>query len=72
MRLLAAFTPAVDIPPYINISQHPNSDVEFTVRGSAVAHPSGKFQVQGPCASIRLTADQFRQLYFDMTQNFRS
>lgn len=71
-RLLSAFTSLDPIPPFINVSQHQNGDVTFIVRGAAVAHESKKFQVTGPCASIRLTADQFRQIYCDIAKNFRS
>lgn len=71
-RLLTAHTALVNIPPYLNISQYPNGDVEFTVRGSAVAHESKKYQVSGPTASIRLTPDEFRTVYFEVTKNFRS
>lgn len=72
-RLLTAFT-ALDptYPPYLNISQFPNGDVEVTVRSPAQAHPSKRFQDTGPTATIRMKAADFQRSWLETAKEFRS
>lgn len=70
-RCLAAFTAFEDMPPYFNVSQHENGDVEVTVRGPAVTAALG-YRDCGPTTSIRMSAEQFQEALRAIVKDFRS
>jgi hypothetical protein len=67
---LAAFTPAVDLPPYVSINWEGTAignTVEITVRSVAKS-----VDEQGDTATIKMGEKEFAQLWSDVKSHFQA